>query len=154
MEILRLGLFFDIPVLLLLLAITVSSRCRILALIAKYRLPRLVAFFATSIILLIVEENINCGQFNCQTSLWPPTLNFLLPLTCVLGAVGLFLKPKRINGFVVVACIIGLLFELTFGGSASAFRHLEPGWFILISVLTLVSYGVIFLLPFHILLSK
>ncbi|MCY4333500.1 MAG: hypothetical protein OXC60_02360 [Litoreibacter sp.] len=80
-------------------------------------------------------------------------MTFLLIFLGVVGGLAVLLRVKRVGVFVAFACLLGLAFEVSLGGSAPAFRALSPTWFVAISALTLVSYACIFYLPLRLLLG-
>ncbi|MEM1100366.1 MAG: hypothetical protein AAGH73_02400 [Pseudomonadota bacterium] len=147
-----LGIYVDLPVLALLLALSYTLRTRIARLLRP--LPRPLGALLCLLPLIILEENINCGAFGCLPTLWPPTMNFLLGFALLVLLVAQLQRRHGAVGITAAASVLGLAFELFLGGSALPFRALPLDWLAAVAALTLVSYALIFFLPLHVLLAR
>ncbi|MCA9477910.1 MAG: hypothetical protein KC535_02065 [Nanoarchaeota archaeon] len=147
----NIGLLFDAPILLGSLFLINKFKGQIAKLFLKIRLPTFIVSLISAIPFIIIEENINCGAFQCNYTLLPPTL---LPLLIYMALVGFLfkkLKPKNTTLVMGIFSFIGLLFEFFFGYSRVEFRQLPPFWFAFISFWVLISYAYLMIVPLQIL---
>jgi len=132
--------------LLITFVIIIRYRKQIAAFFSRINAPVLLVALIASLPFMIIEENINCGAFNCEYTLFPWTLPFLLAYT-LLAAWVVRRFNVRFTRALVAFSAVGVLWEATVGVSSAEFQALPPLWFVAIALYVGMSYAYILAVP-------
>lgn len=150
------GPIIDVPILLAVFGFLQKFRDSIVNIIVKIKLPKLILAILFAIPLLILEENINCGAFNCAYSIWPPTIWFLIIMEFVYFLLINKFSNNNILHLTLYYGLWGIFFEFVFGIASTQLRLLlksNPIIFILLMLWVGFSYVFVVYLPLVILKS-
>lgn len=114
------GILIDVPIIVGGFLIMLFYRGRLTSILAKIPLPALATCVLISIPLIILEEQIDCMPTWCGRVLIPPTLPFLLLEVFAVSLIAVRAHSKSPVRVASVYGVLGVLWELLFGGLVGA----------------------------------
>ena len=114
------GALIDVPLIVGGFLLMFRYRKRLALTILRVKLPPLALYLLLSVPLIIFEEQIDCMPAWCGMVAIPPTLPFLLIEMLALGAIVLRIHAKNVLRITFVYSILGVLWEIFFGGLVGA----------------------------------
>ena len=114
------GVLIDVPIIVGGFLIMLFYRKRLTCILATIPLPALANCVLISIPLIILEEQIDCMPSWCGRVLIPPTLPFLLLEVSAVSLIAMRAHAKSPVRVVSVYSVLGVFWELLFGGLVGA----------------------------------
>jgi hypothetical protein len=151
------GPIIDVPLLSTIYGIFYKFHGRILKTILKIKLPKLFLAMLISVPLISIEENINCGAFNCRFAVIPPTIYILIVFQLIYLLISRKYPQVSPEKKALYYGVFGILFELIFGVAKKqlyALAMANPLGFILIILWVGFSYWFVIYLPLQIIQSQ
>lgn len=144
------GVYIDVPLIVGTFAVMFALRRRVARSLGRIKVPAPVLYILLSVVLIIVEEDVNCMPSWCGQVLIPPTLPFLLVEVAVLGMVAGLLRARSAFVPVLAYAVFGVAWELTVGGLKGA----PPVVDLFFVPYVALSYAYVSMLPLEVLLKS
>ena len=145
------GAFIDVPIIVVAFILTTFYRKQISHAIRKIKLPAILLSLLIAIPLIIFEEHINCGAYQCQPVIMPPTLPFLFIEVLILLVLVKISHTKRVFAPALLYFIFGVAWEFTVGVANKELYALNLFYQLFFIFYIGVSYAIIVILPLTIL---
>lgn len=141
---------FDVPIVVVTFVVMLVLRKRVAGALGRTRLPLPIPYVLIAILLIVVEEDIDCMPAWCGQVLIPPTLPFLLFEVAVLGLVAVLLHVQSVFRLVLAYAVFGVVWELTVGGLKGAAPLVD----LLFVPYVALGYAYVSMLPLEVLLKS